>query len=87
MRTGPLFLRYDVVKILLPDAGIPIATFTLVTGFPAVQAFTVALDMQTGAFILPNPVVPAPMAGVTDRPFRILCHRSREGRMAGVCLE
>ena len=31
--------------------------------------------MQTGAFSLPNQVVLAPMAGVTDRPFRILCRR------------
>ena len=68
VRTGPLFLRSDVVNILRPDAGIPIVTFTLVAGLPAVQAITVALDMQTGAFILPDRVVLAPTAGVTARP-------------------
>ena len=35
--------------------------------------------MQTGAFSLPNQVVLAPMAGVTDRPFRILCRRLGAG--------
>ena len=35
--------------------------------------------MQIGSFTLPNPVVLAPMAGVTDRPFRILCRRLGAG--------
>ena len=35
--------------------------------------------MQTGTFVLPNPVVLAPMAGVTDRPFRLLCRRLGTG--------
>ena len=35
--------------------------------------------MQIGGFSLPNPVVLAPMAGVTDRPFRILCRRLGAG--------
>ena len=35
--------------------------------------------MQTGAFSLPNQVVLAPMAGVTDRPFRQLCRRLGAG--------
>ena len=29
--------------------------------------------MQLGTYTLPNPVFVAPMAGVTDRPFRRLC--------------
>lgn len=29
--------------------------------------------MQIGPYILPNPLLVAPMAGVTDRPFRVLC--------------
>ena len=29
--------------------------------------------MQIGSYLLPNPVFVAPMAGVTDRPFRQLC--------------
>ena len=35
--------------------------------------------MQTGPFSLPNQVVLAPMAGVTDRPFRQLCRRLGAG--------
>ena len=35
--------------------------------------------MQTGPFSLPNQVVLAPMAGVTDRPFRRLCRRLGAG--------
>ena len=29
--------------------------------------------MKIGSYILENPLVLAPMAGITDRPFRILC--------------
>ena len=35
--------------------------------------------MQIGSFSLPNQVVLAPMAGVTDRPFRKLCRRLGAG--------
>ena len=35
--------------------------------------------MQIGPFTLPNPVLLAPMAGVTDRPFRILCRQLGAG--------
>ena len=35
--------------------------------------------MRIGPFSLPNQVVLAPMAGVTDRPFRILCRRLGAG--------
>ena len=35
--------------------------------------------METGSFRLPNQVVLAPMAGVTDRPFRKLCRRLGAG--------
>ena len=35
--------------------------------------------MQIGSFSLPNQVVLAPMAGVTDRPFRRLCRRLGAG--------
>lgn len=36
-----------------------------------------------GPFTLPNPVVLAPMAGVTDRPFRQLCRRLGAGLVVG----
>jgi tRNA-dihydrouridine synthase B len=35
--------------------------------------------MQLGAFTLPNALFVAPMAGVTDRPFRKLCKRLGAG--------
>src|SRR5690606_14002197 len=35
--------------------------------------------MQLGPYTLPNPVFVAPMAGVTDRPFRQLCRRLGAG--------
>ena len=42
--------------------------------------------MQIGPHILPSPVVLAPMAGVTDRPFRILCRRLGAGLAASEML-
>jgi tRNA-dihydrouridine synthase B len=36
-----------------------------------------------GPYTLPNPVVLAPMAGVTDRPFRQLCRRLGAGLVVG----
>ena len=35
--------------------------------------------MQIGPYLLPNPLLVAPMAGVTDRPFRQLCRRFGAG--------
>ena len=35
--------------------------------------------MKLGAFELPNNLFVAPMAGVTDRPFRQLCRRLGAG--------
>lgn len=35
--------------------------------------------MQIGPYLLPNQLIVAPMAGVTDRPFRILCRRFGAG--------
>ncbi|MDD2930022.1 MAG: tRNA-dihydrouridine synthase, partial [Sideroxydans sp.] len=35
--------------------------------------------MQIGKYILKNNLIVAPMAGVTDRPFRILCKRMGAG--------
>ncbi|MCX8518090.1 MAG: tRNA-dihydrouridine synthase, partial [Rhodoferax sp.] len=35
--------------------------------------------MQIGPFALANPLMVAPMAGVTDRPFRQLCKRLGAG--------
>ena len=35
--------------------------------------------MQIGPFPLPNGLFVAPMAGVTDRPFRMLCRRLGAG--------
>lgn len=38
--------------------------------------------MRIGPYVLPSPVVLAPMAGVTDRPFRILCRELGAGLAA-----
>ncbi|HAJ42137.1 MAG TPA: tRNA dihydrouridine synthase DusB, partial [Alcanivorax sp.] len=35
--------------------------------------------MQIGSYLLPNPLILAPMAGVTDRPFRHLCRELGAG--------
>ena len=35
--------------------------------------------MRIGPYVLPNALIVAPMAGVTDRPFRQLCKRLRAG--------
>lgn len=42
--------------------------------------------MRIGPHVLPSPVVLAPMAGVTDRPFRILCRRLGAGLAASEML-
>ena len=39
--------------------------------------------LSIGPYTLPNPVVLAPMAGVTDRPFRQLCRRLGAGLVVG----
>ena len=40
--------------------------------------------MQIGNVTLPNPYILAPMAGVTDLPFRVLCAEMGAGM---VCME
>ncbi len=42
--------------------------------------------MQIGPYVLPSPVVLAPMAGVTDRPFRVLCRKLGAGLAASEML-
>jgi tRNA-dihydrouridine synthase B len=42
--------------------------------------------MQIGPYVLPSNVVLAPMAGVTDRPFRILCRKLGAGLAASEML-
>jgi tRNA-dihydrouridine synthase B len=42
--------------------------------------------MQIGPYVLPSTVVLAPMAGVTDRPFRILCRELGAGLAASEML-
>ncbi|MGA9025241.1 MAG: tRNA-dihydrouridine synthase, partial [Steroidobacteraceae bacterium] len=42
--------------------------------------------MKIGPFLLPSNVVLAPMAGVTDRPFRMLCRRFGAGLAASEML-
>jgi len=47
---------------------------------------TVHTEVRIGPYVLPSPVVLAPMAGVTDRPFRILCRRLGAGLAASEML-
>jgi hypothetical protein len=49
-------------------------------------AYSAVIRIQTmlptakiGPYTLPNPLIVAPMAGVTDRPFRLLCRRMGAG--------
>jgi tRNA-dihydrouridine synthase B len=44
------------------------------------------MSIKIGAYTLPSNVVLAPMAGVTDRPFRILCRRFGAGLAASEML-
>ena len=40
------------------------------------------MSVKIGPYALPSNVLLAPMAGVTDRPFRILCRRFGAGLAA-----
>ena len=42
--------------------------------------------MKIGPYVLPSNIVLAPMAGVTDRPFRMLCRRFGAGLAASEML-
>ena len=42
--------------------------------------------MQIGPITLPNRLFVAPMAGVSDRPFRMLCRRLGAGHAVGEML-
>lgn len=48
--------------------------------------------MQIGSFVSANPIFTAPMAGITDRPFRDILHRMggigfyRNGKRYGIGL-
>jgi tRNA-dihydrouridine synthase B len=44
------------------------------------------MKMKIGAYLLPSATVLAPMAGVTDRPFRILCRKLGAGLAASEML-
>jgi tRNA-dihydrouridine synthase B len=44
------------------------------------------VELRIGPFVLPSRVVLAPMAGVTDRPFRILCREMGAGLAASEML-
>jgi tRNA-dihydrouridine synthase B len=47
---------------------------------------SVFVMITIGPYVLPSPVVLAPMAGVTDRPFRILCRKLGAGLAASEML-
>jgi tRNA-dihydrouridine synthase B len=47
--------------------------------FQQSDAFQARLSMQIGPYTMPNQLFVAPMAGVTDRPFRQLCRRLGAG--------
>src|SRR5688572_33295719 len=42
--------------------------------------------IRIGPYVLPNNLALAPMAGVTDLPFRLLCRRQGAGIAAGALL-
>jgi tRNA-dihydrouridine synthase B len=46
----------------------------------------VMIPIKIGPFVLPSNVILAPMAGVTDRPFRLLCRRFGAGLAASEML-
>src|SRR5712692_3368429 len=53
---------------------------------PAMTTITIPRTVKIGPYSLPSNVVLAPMAGVTDRPFRILCRRFGAGLAASEML-
>src|SRR5260370_16539952 len=53
---------------------------------PAMTTITIPRTVKIGLYSLPSNVVLAPMAGVTDRPLRILCRRFGAGLAASEML-
>src|SRR5690348_4389318 len=49
---------------------------------PTISPLAEGTPLRIGPYFLPSPVVLAPMAGVTDRPFRILCRSFGAGLAA-----
>ncbi len=66
----------------MPRIANPVSPVRLWVAPPNTQPFddtSLVLHMQIGQYTLPNNVFAAPMAGVTDRPFRKLCKRLGAG--------
>jgi len=74
--TGRDHARKPVAKPAVPGKMGPLYWCSI---FQQPDDFQVRLNMQIGPYTMPNALFVAPMAGVTDRPFRQLCRRLGAG--------
>ena len=78
---GPNAVGFELDACLpAPAGGI---VFSERSYFALISVFVM---ITIGPYVLPSPVVLAPMAGVTDRPFRILCRKLGAGLAASEML-
>jgi len=72
-RNSPHSAQKQSLAIFWPDVLLPGTSLTYYTGLFFDVFFALTVTLHIGPYTLPNRVALAPMAGVTDLPFRRLC--------------